>query len=33
MLDRFTTLLDLPPGMDRISSWWPIGSSSGACRG
>lgn len=25
MLDRFTTLLDLPPGMDWISSWWAIG--------
>jgi hypothetical protein len=25
MLDRFTTLLDLPPGLDWISSWWAIG--------
>jgi hypothetical protein len=26
MLDRFTTLLDLPPGLDWISSWWAIGA-------
>jgi len=25
MLDRFTGLLDLPPGLDWISSWWAIG--------
>lgn len=25
MLDRFTDLLDLPPGLDWISSWWAIG--------
>lgn len=25
MLDRFTTLIDLPPGLDWISSWWAIG--------
>lgn len=26
MLDRFTTLLALPPGLDWISSWWAIGA-------
>lgn len=25
MLDRFTDLLDLPPSLDWISSWWAIG--------
>jgi hypothetical protein len=25
MLDRFTGPLDLPPGLDWISSWWAIG--------
>lgn len=25
MLDRFTDLLDLPSGLDWISSWWAIG--------
>lgn len=25
MLDRFTALIDLPPGLDWISSWWAIG--------
>lgn len=25
MLDRFTDLFDLPPGLDWISSWWAIG--------
>jgi hypothetical protein len=25
MLDRFTNLLDLPTGLDWISSWWAIG--------
>lgn len=25
MLDRFTDLLDLPPGLAWISSWWAIG--------
>ncbi len=27
MLDRFTALIDLPPGMDWISSWWAIGAA------
>ena len=25
MLDRFTTLIDLPPSLSWISSWWAIG--------
>lgn len=25
MLDRFSSLIDLPPGMEWISSWWAIG--------
>jgi len=25
MLDRFTTIIELPPGLDWISSWWAIG--------
>lgn len=25
MLDRFTTLVVLPPGMEWVSSWWAIG--------
>jgi hypothetical protein len=27
MLDRFTTLIDLPPSLGWISSWWAIGAA------